>query len=179
MSQANTIQPYVVDSFNQQMIPASAYTLNNAVSWCGTTGQQQMWIKVSWHLLIDRKNGNKPKLIRVRDRLKNTLKPMKWNIFHFSLDPPPSQKWNSVLLLASFYDGKHKHEANSFLKKWNSDHEIASPLPPSEKYFTSLASRYFWDGPLRVVSSHYVCMCLYVLLSPWCPHVIHTPSCCV
>ena len=89
MSQANTIQPYVVDSFNQQMIPASAYTLNNAVSWCGTTGQQQMWIKVSWHLLIDRKNGNKPKLIRVRDRLKNTLKPMKWNIFHFSLDPPP------------------------------------------------------------------------------------------
>ena len=25
----------------------------------------------------------------LRDRLKNTLKPMKWNIFHFSLDPPP------------------------------------------------------------------------------------------
>ena len=67
----------------------------------------------------------------VRDRLKNTLKPMKWNIFHFSLDPlPPSQKWNSVLLLASFYDGKHKHEANFILKKWNSDHEIAYPLPP-------------------------------------------------
>ena len=62
---------------------------------------------------------------------------MKWNIFHFSLDPhPPSQKWNSVLLLASFYDGKHKHEAwrpwsQFFLKKWNnSDHEIAYPLPP-------------------------------------------------
>ena len=62
--------------------------------------------------------------------------------------PPPSQKWNSVLRLASFYDGKHKHEANFFWKKWNSDHEIAYALPPSEKYFTSLASRYFWDGPL-------------------------------
>ena len=35
-----------------------------------------------------------------------------------------------------------------FLKKWNSDHEIAYPLPPSEKYFTSLASMHFWDGPL-------------------------------
>ena len=70
----------------------------------------------------------------LRDRLKNTLKPMKWNIFHFSLDPlPPSQKWNSVLLLASFYDGKHKHEAFFFLKKWNSDHEIAYPLPPLVK----------------------------------------------
>ena len=69
---------------------------------------------------------------------------------YFSLlpwPPPPSQKWNSVQLLASFYDGKHKHEA-IFLKKWNSDHEIAYPLPPSEKYFTSLASRYFLDGPL-------------------------------
>ena len=34
---------------------------------------------------------------------------------YFSLlpSPPPlSQKWNSVLLLASFYDGRHKHEAN-------------------------------------------------------------------
>ena len=64
----------------------------------------------------------------IRDRLKNTLKPMKWNIFHFSLDPlPPSRKWNSVLLLASFYDGKHKHEANFF---WKSEIVTMKSLPP-------------------------------------------------
>ena len=90
-------------------------------------------------------------LMRFRDRLKNTLKPMKWNIFHFSLDPlPPSQKWNSVLLLASFFDGKHKHEANFFWKSEIVTMKSPTPSspPPSEKYFTSLASRYFWDGPL-------------------------------
>ena len=74
---------------------------------------------------------------------------MKWNIFHFSLDPlPPSQKWNSVLLLASFYDGKHKHEANFVWKSEIVTMKSPTPSPPGEKYFTSLASGYFWDGPL-------------------------------
>ena len=61
--------------------------------------------------------------------------------------PPPPQKWNSVLLLASFYDGKHKHEANFGGKSEIVTMKSPTP-PPSEKYFTSLASRYFWDGPL-------------------------------
>ena len=84
---------------------------------------------------------------------------MKWNIFHFSLDPLPLSE---VKFRPTF-------GFLLFLKKWNSDHEIAYPLPPpSEKYFTSLASGYFWDGPLR--DSHVICLdqmiCWLILQNP-------------
>ena len=55
---------------------------------------------------------------------------------YFSLlpwPPPPSQKWNSVLLVASFYDGKHKHEANLFWKSEIVTMKSSTPPPPLVK----------------------------------------------
>ena len=87
----------------------------------------------------------------LRDRLKNTLKPMKWNIFHFSLDPLPPLRSE----IPSYF-WLHSMMVNTSMKPfffWKSEKVTMKsptpPPPPSEKYFTSFPSRYFWDGPLE------------------------------
>ena len=88
--------------------------------------------------------------------------------------PPPSQKWKSVLLLASFYDGKHKHEANFFLKKWNSDHEIAYPPPLVKNISLNWLQGIVETVPNKVVRSS-VCDCVWM----WCVSSTWWGSVCV
>ena len=73
---------------------------------------------------------------------------------YFSLlpwPPPPSQKWNSVLLLASFYDGKHKHEANSF---WKS--EIVTMKSPTPSPLVKNISLHWLQGIFETVPKNVI-----------------------
>ena len=94
---------------------------------------------------------------------------MKWKIFHFSLDPllplrseVPSYFWLHSMMVNT------SPEANCFWKSEILTMKSPTPSPPSEKYFTSLASRYFWDGPLPLTNKCWnMHKCMLQHLQPW------------